>query len=78
MPPKEKKKGTKKKEEAKFGDIERTQCDQDNSVRNTSQVGPREREYGRFDRLQYGTLSVYAAAPQQGKPAVNPNVVGLL
>ncbi|KAF8372214.1 hypothetical protein PRIPAC_78643 [Pristionchus pacificus] len=59
MPPKEKKKGTKKKEEAKFGDIERTQCDQDNSVRNTS---------------QYGTLSVYAAAPQQGKPAVNPNV----
>lgn len=43
MPPKEKKKGTKKKEEAKFGDIERTQCDQDNSVRNTSQVGRRDR-----------------------------------
>ncbi|GMR48338.1 hypothetical protein PMAYCL1PPCAC_18533, partial [Pristionchus mayeri] len=55
----QKKKPSKKKEEPKFGDvIERTQCDQDNSVRNTS---------------QYGTLSMYAASPQPGKPAVNPN-----
>ncbi|GMT24869.1 hypothetical protein PFISCL1PPCAC_16166, partial [Pristionchus fissidentatus] len=62
MPPKDgKKKTTKVKtkgDDAKFGDIERTQCDPDNSVRNTS---------------QYGTLSVYAAAPAPGKPAVNPN-----
>ncbi|GMS96084.1 hypothetical protein PENTCL1PPCAC_18259, partial [Pristionchus entomophagus] len=38
-------------------DTEKTQCE-DNSVRNTS---------------QYGTLSVYAAPPQPGRPAVNPN-----